>query len=460
MKLRLIILCLFFCCLTTAKAEKVKVRIFSNNTISAVTISFDLGQYNVYANDSVLLESTLGEGASLTLKPASGRVSVASDGYNYGTFDKVRFQATDTACILCINPSNVKQRTYEGDLIVTASKQNTLQLINEVEFETYIAGVVQSEIYGNLTDIFRVQATISRTWALKNINKHIKEGYNFCDHVHCQAYLNRCVRPDIMLGTMQSSGVTIVDSEGRLIETPFHSNSGGETANSEDVWRNALPYLRSVQDTFSYRMRQSDWTKMMTKEQWLGYFSKKHKLNTADGAVRDSLLTFVQIHRKARIMGVPLTKVRMDLQLKSTFFSVSYDSVSGKVTLHGHGYGHGVGLSQEGTIRMAQLGIAYDSIIRHYYSGARLNVNPDSPKNYVENYIQQIEKIIEDDKQRTTQVKSKKDDWLGRLFRVRDREEREEIYDETKQDNESDWQFKFGDADTTATMKQSVPLER
>lgn len=438
-------------------AEKVKVRIFSNNTISAVTISFDLGQYNVYANDSVLLESTLGEGATLTLKPAAGKVSVASDGYNYGSFDKVRFQATDTACILCINPSNVKQRTYEGDLIVS-SKQNTLLLINEVEFETYIAGVVQSEIYGNLTDIFRVQATISRTWALKNINKHIKEGYNFCDHVHCQAYLNRCVRPDIMLGTMQSSGVTIVDSEGRLIETPFHSNSGGETANSEDVWRNALPYLRSVQDTFSYRMRQSDWTKTMTKEQWLGYFAKKHKLNTTDPAVCDSLLSFVQLHRKARIMGVPLTKVRMDLQLKSTFFSVSYDSVSGKVTLLGHGYGHGVGLSQEGTIRMAQLGISYDSIIRHYYSGARLNVNPDSPKNYVENYIQQIEKIIEDDKQRTTQVKSKKDDWLGRLFRVRDREEREEIYDESKQDNESDWQFKFGETDTTGTSsgQQSV----
>lgn len=458
MRLRLFILCLFLCCLSTAMAEKVKVRIFSNNTISSVTVSFDLGQYNVLANDSVLIESTLGEGASLTVKPAGVKVSVTSDGYNYGSFDRVRFQATDTACILCINPSNVKQRTYEGDLIVTATKQNTLLLINEVEFETYIAGVVQSEIYGNLTDIFRVQATISRTWALKNINKHIKEGYNFCDHVHCQAYLNRCVRPDIMLGTMQSSGVTIVDADGHLIETPFHSNSGGETANSEDVWRNALPYLRSVQDTFSFRMRQSDWTKTMTKEQWLGYFTKKHKLNTSDSAIRDSLLSFSQPHRKARILGVPLTKVRLDLQLKSTFFSVSYDSVSGKVTLSGHGYGHGVGLSQEGTIRMAQLGIAYDSIIRHYYSGARLNFNPDSPKNYVENYIQQIEKIIEDDKQQKTQVKSKKDDWLGRLFRVRDREEREEVYDESKQDNDSDWQFKFGEADTTATMKQAVPI--
>ena len=286
---------------------------------------------------------------------------------------------------------------------------------------------------------------------MRNINKHRKEGYNFCDHVHCQAYHNRCIRPDIMLGTIQSSGVTIVDSSGQLIETPFHSNSGGQTANSEDVWRNALPYLRSVIDTFSFGMRQSEWSKTLTEDQWLSYFSKKHKLNTTNDSIRTQLLSFEQPHRKARILGVPLTKVRLDLQLKSTFFTVSYDSLARKVTLHGRGYGHGVGLSQEGTIRMAQLGIAYDSIIRHYYSGARLNFNPDSPKNYVENYIRQIEQIIEDDKRQTTQVKSKKDDWLGRLFRVRDREEREEIYDETKQDNDSDWQFKFGENDTVKT---------
>ena len=103
---------LFFFTAMTAMADKVKVRIFSTNTITSVTVSFDLGQYNVYANASVLLESTLGEGASLTLKPSGGKVSIASDGYNYGIFEKIRFQATDTACILCINPSNVKQRTY------------------------------------------------------------------------------------------------------------------------------------------------------------------------------------------------------------------------------------------------------------------------------------------------------------------------------------------------------------
>jgi stage II sporulation protein D len=349
----------------------------------------------------------------------------------------------DTACILCLNPEGCKQRTYEGNLEVKPAAGKKMILIGDVEFETYIAGVVQSEIYGQHSDIFRIQAIISRTWALRNIKKHAADGYNFCDNVHCQAYLNRCIRPDIMLGVIESSGETLVDSAGKLIETPFHSNSGGQTANSEDVWRTALPYLRSVADTFSFRMRQSNWVRTISADRWLNYFSKTHKLNTADSAVRDSLLHFSQPVRQARILGVPLTRVRLDWQLKSTFFSVTFDTLANNVILTGHGYGHGVGLSQEGAIRMVTLGYAYDSILRHYYTGAMLYHDPLAGGNYVENYTARLVRIINEDSQRDTQVRSKKDDWLGRLFRIRDREEREEIYIEEEQDNEQDWQYEW-----------------
>ena len=244
-----------------------------------------------------------------------------------------------------------------------------------------------------------------------------------------------------MLGTMLSSGMTIVDEEGNLIETPFHSNSGGQTANSEDVWRSALPYLRSVNDTFSYHMRQSEWVKVINVDKWLNYFSNKHKIDTSDDSIRNELLSFSQSERKVRLCGVPLTRIRSDFQLKSTFFSVIYDSISNRLTLSGHGFGHGVGLSQEGTIRMVNLGIGYDSIIHHYYTGAHIRHEEDYPHSYVENYIKQISQIIEEDKQSNTQTKSKKDDWLGRLFRVRDREEREEVYDPATEELETDWKY-------------------
>lgn len=426
----------------SVQAERVKVRIFSNSRIELINISFDLGQYNLYG-DGQLLEKNVGEGLSVIVKAVPNGVNVAVNDYVYGNYKKVELKATDTACILCLNPPSVTQRTYEGNLIITAINSTALQLVNDVDFETYLAGVAQSEIYGNDPEIFRVQATISRTWALRNINKHSKDGYNFCDHVHCQAYHNRCVRPDIMLGTIRSTGETIVDANGNLIETPFHSNSGGQTCNSEDVWRASLPYLRSVKDTFSYRMKQSNWTKTITQDKWLNYFEKTHKLNIQDPSVRKELLGFKQDSRKSELLGIRLTRIRNDFGLKSTFFSVRVDPNTGNVILDGHGYGHGVGLSQEGCIRMVSLGKNYDEIIRHYYAGAHIHHDAKTPDRYVANYVHEIEKIIADDKAHPGKVKSKKDDWLGRLFRLRDRQEREEVYDPEKDKDEGEWDFKW-----------------
>ena len=441
MKRLLPILCLLFFAFG-AHAEHVRVRLFSNCRISSINISFDLGSYNLYADGDQLLEDMVGEGRSVLLRTDGKMLHVSVNDDYYGSFRSIRLEATDTACILCLNPEGYKQRTYEGNLEVKPLA-GKLQIINDVEFETYIAGVVQSEIYGKQSEIFRIQAIISRTWALRNMRKHASEGYNFCDYVHCQAYQNRCIRPDIMLGAIQSSGETLVDSEGNLIETPFHSNSGGQTANSEDVWRAALPYLRSVQDTFSYHMRQSDWSKTISLDRWLSYFGKTHKIDTRDSANLYELTHFTQEQRKTHILGVPLTKVRADFQLKSTFFSVVTDSATSSVVLHGHGYGHGVGLSQEGTIRMVGLGYSYDSILRHYYTGAILHHDPSANQSNVIAYVYQLERIIQEDQNRQTQVLSKKDDWLGRLFRLRDREVREEIYIEEQQDNEQDWQYEW-----------------
>ncbi len=440
---RLLPILLLLLTVQTARADRVRVRLFSTNTVSTLNISFDLGQYNLYADGNQLLEDMVGEGRSVLVRAEGRRLHVSVNDDDYGLFDSIHLEATDTACILCLNPANCKQRTYEGNLVVKALPGGSMLLVGDVEFETYIAGVVQSEIYGSASDIFRIQAIISRTWALRNLRKHAADGYNFCDNVHCQAYQNRCIRPDIMIGAIQSSGETIVDSAGNLIETPFHSNSGGQTANSEDVWKAALPYLRSVPDTFSYRMRQSDWVRTISLDRWLNYFKTKHKIDITDSALLDSLTHFTQETRKARLLGIPLTRVRTDFQLKSTFFSVSVDSASMSVILHGHGYGHGVGLSQEGTIRMVSLGYSYDSILFHYYTGAVLHHDPTANHSYMENYTKQLARIIEEDKNKQTQTHSKKDDWLGRLFRLRDREEREEVYIESEQDNEKDWQYEW-----------------
>jgi stage II sporulation protein D len=56
--------------------------------------------------------------------------------------------------------------------------------------------------------------------------------------------------------------------------------------------------------------------------------------------------------------------------LPSSFFII--DKKDKEITLNGGGYGHGVGMSQNGVKAMTEVGIKYEDIIKHYYTGVDL----------------------------------------------------------------------------------------
>ncbi len=56
--------------------------------------------------------------------------------------------------------------------------------------------------------------------------------------------------------------------------------------------------------------------------------------------------------------------------LPSAFFVM--DKNGQEITFYGGGYGHGVGMSQNGVKAMADAGISYEDILKHYYTGAGL----------------------------------------------------------------------------------------
>ena len=56
--------------------------------------------------------------------------------------------------------------------------------------------------------------------------------------------------------------------------------------------------------------------------------------------------------------------------LPSAFFVMDKDGQ--EITFYGGGYGHGVGMSQNGVKAMADAGISYEEILKHYYTGVGL----------------------------------------------------------------------------------------
>ena len=62
------------------------------------------------------------------------------------------------------------------------------------------------------------------------MERHLEEGFNLCDGVHCQAYKGRHIwNEDVEIGTEVTSGLVICDLDTVLINPVYHSNSGGET---------------------------------------------------------------------------------------------------------------------------------------------------------------------------------------------------------------------------------------
>jgi stage II sporulation protein D len=135
------------------------------------------------------------------------------------------------------------------------------QLINTVNLDSYVSRVLIEEVGYNVPDEYlKIQAIISRTYALRNLRRHKDDGFDLCNKVHCQVYHGKKEIPSsIHTATASTSGTVITDQKGEPILATFHANCGGKTANSEHVWNNPMPYLVSKIDTFCLNQRSADW---------------------------------------------------------------------------------------------------------------------------------------------------------------------------------------------------------
>jgi stage II sporulation protein D len=353
------------------------IKVFTGYKITTISFTPLSGKYSVFFADKKIVDILKNE--TILLKVDKDSIKVLKGSVSKGAFTSLTLSGGGLLNSFKVKPGNtdIKERIYDDDLRLSVV-DGKLQIVNHVEIENYVAGVVQSEGGGSVkdNDFYLVQAITCRTYALNNIKKHAKEGFNLCDSVHCQLYQNRCKNYEILAAVYKTAGDVIIDKDNKMISAAFHSNSGGQTINSEDIWNIPTSYLKSVQDSFSLKMPNATWEYKILSTMWLDYLKTRFNYNITDPAKKNYALTFKQDTRKVYFAdSIPLTIIRQDLGLKSTWFSI-VDQQGGYLVFKGKGYGHGVGLSQQGAIRMAQLGYSYMDIIKFYYKDVNV-VNYD-----------------------------------------------------------------------------------
>lgn len=378
-KIKLILTCAFvitFHQLYSA-TRIVNVGLYRDQKTKAIILSPIEGTYEIISDDNYIYQ--LEKKDAIQVLEDENALHLKTLNKDLGRFISikiVRKSNSATLKIKSLNPDS-EERIYCDNFSIS-SDSKYLRITNHVDIEKYIAGVVESEAGSKQNlEYYKVQSIICRTYALNNLRRHSDEGFNLCDGTHCQVYFSKNkINPEISTATHITKGLVIVDSDINIITAAFHSNCGGQTLNAEDVWKYSLPYLKAVCDTFCTNQPHAYWRKILPMAYWLSYLEKKHNYPVNDSIYLACMLNYIppperNTHLINSDIPLLLKDLRKDLDLQSTTFAImKVDADS--ILLSGNGFGHGVGLCQEGAMRMANLGYSFDKILRYYYTNIHL----------------------------------------------------------------------------------------
>lgn len=270
---------------------------------------------------------------------------------------------------------------FVSNRIVRVKRVNKNRIDN-VRLEEYVVGAVGGEMPVSFSiEALKAQAVASRSYVLKKQENNKDGTYDVVDTTSNQVYLD----DDDLKEKWKDSYVSYINKvreavnetsmeyleyNGEIANTMFFSTSNGYTEDSQVVFSEDIPYLKSVDSkwdesissSFNYEVEMS-----------LDDFYKKLDLNY------DKNLSIVLLDRSSsgRIISLKINgklftgrEVYNKLKIRSTDFAVIQEGE--KVKIKTKGFGHGVGMSQYGAFGMAKNGYKYNEILAHYYKGTNL----------------------------------------------------------------------------------------
>lgn len=300
-----------------------------------------------------------------------------------------------------------EDQEFAGSLEIRNNDDGTQTAINTIDLEDYLCSVISSEMSANSPmELLKAHAVISRSWAIRAIQKPNHEGFHVCADDHCQRYegLRRMTEKAVEAVRATKGQVLVYGDE--ICDCRYYKCCGGKT----EVWRTCwedidVPYIQSVrcdwckspspkvlrlvlndydQETKDFR----DWRVSYTADEL------SEIIRTKSGIDFGEIIDLIPLKRGAsgriyelQIVGSKHTeiigkelKIRLWLSrscLYSSWFEVEKEPssfVPRHFVLKGHGWGHGAGLCQIGAAVMASEGKSYEEILNYYYAGSRLSV--------------------------------------------------------------------------------------
>jgi len=253
----------------------------------------------------------------------------------------------------------------------------------------YLFGVVAAEMPASFPpEALKAQAVAARTdtvWRQAGHSPH-PEGACCTDPACCKAWLS----PEelrarwgadydrwagaVRQAVAETDGAVLLYG-GEPIFAAFHACSPGSTEASENVWVEALPYLRSVSSPETADTVPDFYSALTLSYGELRRVAQEALPGADLTGPGEGWLTDPEYTESGRLLRVKLgglelsgTRLRSLLGLRSA--AVTWICGETDIRFTAAGYGHGVGMSQYGARQMALEGADCWTILAHYYTGA------------------------------------------------------------------------------------------
>ena len=143
----------------------------------------------------------------------------------------------------------------------SAPPRGLLQVVNHVDIETYVAGVVPREVPAAWDiEVLKAQAVLARTYALSLRQRSAGQAFHIGAGVDHQAYSGESALHPKVQEAVRSTRGEVLAFQGELAEAVYHAYCGGVTENAADVWGRSFPYLQSVRSECRLGDTPPTWT--------------------------------------------------------------------------------------------------------------------------------------------------------------------------------------------------------
>ena len=254
--------------------------------------------------------------------------------------------------------------------------------VTRLALEEYVARVVAGE--GQPAAAAGAQqalAITARTYALANLNRHRREGYDLCDTTHCQVVR---AATEVTRRAAQLTAGRVLLHKGQPATVFYSALCGGHSELASQVWPGADDSSSHLHEDDACR-DEPEWSSVFRAneiERALRALGHRGRLRDVKVVQRNASGRVVRM----RVDGVTPNEIsghdfRMAVtrqaglrSFKSTAFEVR--RAGGEYRFTGRGFGHGVGLCVIGAGNRAAGGASADAILKFYFPNLLIGYMP------------------------------------------------------------------------------------